>query len=118
MANYTIGSDGEKVFVVQANKIGIQEDDGTIREVVGPKDFKSPQWDEVEGKPKLLTVGAKASDAKPGNWKPKFSEVDGSAEGVQKILVEKLKEVPLIKYDATHEQLVDHINQLLNLLRK
>ncbi|AFU62935.1 hypothetical protein D305_gp56 [Pseudomonas phage UFV-P2] len=118
MSQYIVEADGQKTFVVESKRIGVQTEDGSIRHVVGPKDFSPVTWDEVDGKPKLLEVGAKASDAKPGNWKPKFSEVDGSAEGVQKILVDKLKDIPLIKYDATHEQLVDHLNQLLNLLRK
>lgn len=118
MSQYIQEADGDKTFVVEAKRIGVQLEDGSIRHVVGPKDFAQVTWEEVDGKPKLLEVGAKASDAKPGNWKPSFSEVKGADEGVKKILVEKLSTLPVIKYGASTDEIVDQINTILNLLRK
>lgn len=118
MSQYIVEADGGKTFVVESKRIGVQTEDGSIRHVVGPKDFLPVTWDDVAGKPKLLEVGAKASDAKPGNWKPSFAEVKGADEGVQKILAEKLATLPVIKYGASTDEIVDQINQILNLLRK
>lgn len=117
MASYVIGSDGEKTFVVQANKIGVQLGDGSIREVVGPKDFQDVKYEDLKDKPKLLEVGTKANEAKPGNWKPKWSDVAGADAAVEKYIKDKLKDLPIPRIDATHEQLIEYVNTLVTTLR-
>lgn len=117
MAGYIADNDGNSVFVIQSKAIAVRNEDGTIRQVIGPKDFEPVKWEDIEGKPKLLEVGAKASEAKPGNWKPKASEVSGLYEAIAASIQDKISEIPVASYTDTHEALVDKFNTLLNALR-
>ncbi|AGC35282.1 hypothetical protein [Pseudomonas phage HMGUpa2] len=117
MAGYIADNDGNSVFVIQSKAIAVRNEDGTLRQVIGPKDFEPVKWEDIEGKPKLLEVGAKASEAKPGNWKPKASEVSGLYEAIAASIQDKISEIPVASYTDTHEALVDKFNTLLNALR-
>ncbi|QIQ64350.1 hypothetical protein Epa2_gp48 [Pseudomonas phage Epa2] len=117
MAGYIADNYGNSVFVIQSKAIAVRNEDGTLRQVIGPKDFEPVKWEDIEGKPKLLEVGAKASEAKPGNWKPKASEVSGLYEAIAASIQDKISEIPVASYTDTHEALVDKFNTLLNALR-
>ncbi|BDA97035.1 hypothetical protein [Pseudomonas phage vB_PaS-HSN4] len=117
MAGYITDNDGNSVFVIQSKAIAVLNEDGTLRQVIGPKDFEPVKWEDIEGKPELLEVGAKASEAKPGNWKPKASEVSGLYEAIAASIQDKISEIPVASYTDTHEALVDKFNTLLNALR-
>ncbi|AFD10699.1 hypothetical protein [Pseudomonas phage ZCPS1] len=117
MATYIEDANGESVFVIQSKAIAVRNEDGTLRHVIGPKDLKPVQWDEVEGKPELLEVGSKANEAKPGNWKPKASEVVGLDAVVKAAIEDRIKDIPVASYQDSHEALVDKFNTLLNALR-
>lgn len=117
MAGYIADNDGNSVFVIQSKVIAVRNEDGTLRQVIGPKDFEPVKWEDIEGKPELLEVGAKASEAKPGNWKPKASEVSGLDAAISAYVKGKVAEIPVASYTDTHEALVDKFNTLLNALR-
>ena len=117
MAGYIIDSDGDSSFVIQAKRIAIREEDGTLRYVVGPRDFQKVRYEDLEDKPELVQVGLTASKAKPGNWKPKVSDVEGFEDAVKDYVASVVKDIPVASYADSHEALVDKYNQLLNALR-
>ncbi|AJD82746.1 putative capsid decoration protein [Pseudomonas phage Ka1] len=117
MAGYIADNDGNSVFVIQSKAIAVRNEDGTLRQVIGPKDFEPVKWEDIEGKPELLEVGSKANEAKPGNWKPKASEVVGLDAVVKAAIEDRIKDIPVASYQDSHEALVDKFNTLLNALR-
>ncbi|AUV61765.1 hypothetical protein FDJ28_gp19 [Pseudomonas phage Bjorn] len=119
MAGYNYVDDGDRVFVVQTTRIAVTGLDGKIEFLTPEGTQRTTSYNDLLDTPKTFApvVGTTKDTAKAGDWKPVWKDIKDAEKSVNAILAAKVKDLKSLKYDATPQEVVDRLNELLNLLR-
>lgn len=119
MAGYTYVDNGDRVFAVQTTRIAVQDGKGGLSYLTAEGPVHQTKYEDLEGVPLTFApvVGTTKDTAKAGDWKPDWKDIKDAEKSVNAILAAKVKDLKSLKYDATPQEVVDRLNELLNLLR-
>lgn len=119
MAGYNYVDGGERAFVVQSSRIAVTGEDGKLYFLTAEGVQKKTSYNELDDVPQTFApvVGTTKDTAKAGDWKPVWKDIKDAEKSVNALLAAKVKDLKSLKYDATPQEVVDRLNELVNLLR-